>query len=412
MDGSVGAVYDPLERHVQDPYPLFARARQEEPVFWSETMRAWVVTRYDDVRRVLQQHETFSTANALRSPKPLHPDAAAVLGRGFPPSSAIINVNGERHLRVRAPLAKRLGSDAVAAMEPDVRSRANTLVAAIEQGTSAELMAGYARVLPVETISDICGIAPADRALVRDGAYACVAVITGGASRETEVAAAELFLEFQELMAACVRERRERPGGDAFSEIVTALAPGNGPLDDAQLAELVWTFVGLITAGHSTTTALLGNGLYHLLSRPEQWKLLCDRPELIPSAVEEIARFDTPVHAFFRSTARPVTLGGRELPEGADVVALYSSANRDPEVFERAEEFDVTRGVSRHLTFGHGVHACVGARLARLQLAVTLETLTARLPGLRLAPGREVRMARQFVDHAPVALHVEWDRHA
>lgn len=407
MGIAIGASYDPLGAHLQDPYPFLAEARRQEPVFWSEVMRAWVVTRFDDVRTVLQQHETFSTANALRSPLPLHPDAVAVLERGFPPSSAIINVNGERHLKVRAPLAKRLGTDAVAEMEPGIRRRAVALVDAIERDGSAELMDRYARVLPVDTISELCGVDPEDRAIIRDGAYACVAVITGGAPREDEVAAAELFLKFQDVMARYVRERKEQPGTDAFSEIVGALAPP-GPLDDEQLAELVWTFIGLITAGHSTTTALLGNGLWHLLSRPEQWRLLCRSPELIPGAVEEIARYDTPVHAFFRATTREVTLGGRTLPAGADVVALYSAANRDPEEFDQPETFDVTRQITRHLTFGHGVHACVGARLARLQLAVTLETLTTRLPGLRLVDEGSVRMARQFVDHAPEALHVEW----
>ncbi|CCK25399.1 cytochrome P450 [Streptomyces davaonensis JCM 4913] len=407
MTRSIGESYDPLGTHLQDPYPFFALARETEPVFYSEVLRAWVVTRFDDVRTVLQQHETFSTANALRSPLPLHPDALAVLERGFPPSSAIINVNGDRHLKVRAPLAKRLGTDAVAAMEPEIRKRATALVDALAADGSAELMSQYARVLPVDTISDMCGIAAEDRAIIRDGAYACVAVITGGASREEEVEAAELFLEFQQVMARYVRECRTRPGPDAFSEIAGVLAPA-GPLDDEQLAELVWTFIGLITAGHSTTTALLGNGLWHLLSRPDQWQLLCRRPELIPGAVEEIARYDTPVHAFFRVTTREVTLGGRTLEAGADVVALYSAANRDPEEFDQPETFDITRQITRHLTFGHGVHACVGARLARLQLAVTLEALTTRLPGLRLVPDSPVRMARQFVDHAPVALHVAW----
>jgi cytochrome P450 len=162
----------------------------------------------------------------------------------------------------------------------------------------------------------------------------------------------------------------------------------------------------LLIAGHLTTTALIGTALLHLLHDRPQWELLCARPELIPAAVEEAARFDTALQGFRRITTRPATIAGTDLPAGAAVFVAFGSANRDEAGGGRPDVFDITRTPVRHLAFGHGVHGCPGAQLAREQVKITLETLTSRVPGLRLAPGHDSTMLPTMIHRSPRTLLV------
>jgi cytochrome P450 len=164
----------------------------------------------------------------------------------------------------------------------------------------------------------------------------------------------------------------------------------------------------VMVAGHTTTSSLLGTGLVHLLEDRSRWLLLRERPELIPGAVEEMARFDPAVQSFFRVTTRPAEVGGVRLEPGTELLLLYGSANRDEALCEHPEEFDITRAPTRHLAFGMGLHACVGAGLARTELRVSLETLTRRLPDLRLDTDQEIRIRPGLNHRGPWWLHVTW----
>jgi cytochrome P450 len=404
----LGERYDPLGAHAQDPYAFYALARRQQPVFFYPELAVWVVTRYDDVRVVLRDTETFSSANSLRPVANPDPAVYAELAKGYPMAPESVSSDGAAHRRLRAPFADGLGVDQVRALEPYIRQRAGELVDAFAADGHAELMGQFAVPLPMDVLGQLFGLAPADMPLVHAGSLGILALVSARAAGAEQVAVARGVVELQQLLAGYVGRRRAAPGEDLISRAVAELAPAAGWLTFAQEAELVESLFGTLLAGHITTSNLLGNGVWHLLSHPEQWALLRHRPELLDGAVEEIARYDTSVQAQFRVTTRPVALAGQELPSGAQVLVLFGSANRDPALVDRPEVFDITRPPSRHLAFGFGAHFCAGAQLARAELRIALATLADRLPGLRLAEAQQVTIAPSLRQRGPTALHVEW----
>jgi cytochrome P450 len=406
---TLGESYDPLGAHMQDPHPLFARARAEEPVFWSPAVEAWVVTRYEDVRNVLRDAETFSSAPVLRPVSPLPPAIEAILREGYPldPPSLIIS-DGALHRRLRAPAVHGLSSARVDAAEPFIRQRAEELVDAFAAEGHVELMGQYAYRLPVSVVAHLFGLAPEDEQLAYQGSYQSNRVSYARLSEAEQVEAARGSVRLHELVGRYLHARRAEPGDDLISEVVTALAPGTEPLSYAHETQVARTILTLLIAGHITTSGLIGAAVRHLLTDRAQWELLCDRPELIGNAVEETARYDGPAHVFRRRATREVTLGGHTLPPGSEVLVAYQSANRDPALCERPDTFDITREPVRHLGFGTGPHACVGASLGRREAEVTLEILTRRLPGLRLVPDQDFTIQGSLNVRSLATLHLTW----
>jgi cytochrome P450 len=405
---SLGERYDPLGVHAQDPYEFYALARQQQPVFFHPALGAWVVTRYDDVRAVLRDAETFSSTNSLRPVAQPDPRVFAEFAKGYPMAPEAVNTDGATHRRLRSPFASGLAADEIRTVERHIRQRTAELLDAFAGDGRAELIGQFADPLPLAVIGHLFGLDPADMPTVHAGSHGMLMLGSAHGSGEEQVAAARQIVALQQLLAGYIRRRRAEPGEDLISRMLGELAPAEGQLTFDQEAELVESLFGTLLAGHTTTSDLLGNGIWHLLTHREQWELLCARAELIPGAVEEIARYDTSVQAQFRVTTRPVTLAGQALPEGAEVLVLFGSANRDEALVERAEAFDITRPPSRHLTFGFGVHFCAGAHLARAEMRIALQALTERLPGLRLADGRQVTIAPSLRLRGPRALHVVW----
>jgi cytochrome P450 len=227
-------------------------------------------------------------------------------------------------------------------------------------------------------------------------------------TEEDEAQAAREFVALQQLMAGYVRARRSAPTGDLISEVAAAFAPGDGELSFDQEAEIVGSLAGTVGAGHITTTDTIGSAVRLLLGHPDQWALLRGKPELIPGAVEEIMRFDSPVPTIFRLATREVTIGGVTVPEGADVLLAFASANRDESRFEDPDRFDVTRPPTRHFGFGAGVHTCVGALLARTQTQIALRVLGERLPDLQLVPDQTIRIQPSINVRGPLSLQLRW----
>ncbi|MFF9978525.1 cytochrome P450 [Streptomyces erythrochromogenes] len=395
----------------RDPYPLYDRARRAEGLTYVPEFDAWLVARDREVREVLLRAEDFSSANSLLADVPLSEAALGVLPRGFGPRPTVVSSDGAAHRRHRAPLNRGLSGARVAALVPYVRTYAAELVDGFAADGAADLVEAYAQRLPGLVVGRLIGLDPADVPAAVHGGHRAEELLFRPLPPEGQAAAAEDVVALQHLLDGYVRERRAHPRDDLCSVMVAALAPGTGELTLEQRHELVTSLQNLLIAGFLTTGALIGTTLLHLLDDDRrQWRMLCADPSLIPAAVEEAARHDTAIQAFRRTTTRPVTLGGTELPAGAAVLVAYGAANRDEERYERAGEFDITRPVNRqHLAFGHGPHGCPGSRLAREQLRLTLELLTSRLPGLRPAPGRpRPRMRPTLIHRSPEALHVTW----
>ncbi|MEU6410075.1 cytochrome P450 [Microbispora sp. NPDC046933] len=393
---------------LRDPYPLYAKARDTPGLTFLPEMDAWLVARDADVREVLRRPEVFSSANALRGDFVPEPSVLAELAKGVGGAPVVVTSDGEAHQRYRTPLVRGLSPARVASVVPFIRERAESLVDAFASAGRIELVGAYARRLPGEVIGRLLGLDPEHVPLAVETSYRAEELFFLPVGEEGRIAAAREVVALQHLLDEYARNRREDPRDDLCTEMVRALAPGTGPLTREQRAELVSNLQNLLIAGHLTTTALICTAVLRLLRHPEQWELLCARPELIPDAVEEAARHDAPVQAFRRVTTRPVTIAGTDLPEGATVLVAYGSANRDEARHDRPGDFDVTRRARRHLAFGHGVHSCPGAQLAREQVRITLETLTRRLPGLRLAADRPVVMAPTLIHRGPEALWLTW----
>ncbi|KMO95233.1 cytochrome P450 [Streptomyces roseus] len=395
----------------RDPYPLYERARRAEGLLYVPEFDAWLVARDRDVREVLLRAGDFSSANSLLPDVPLSKAALGVLPRGFGPRPTVVSADAEAHRRLRAPLNRGLSGARVAALMPYARACAGELVDGFAADGSAELVEAYARRLPGMVVGRLIGLDPADVPAAVHGGYRAEELLFRPLSPEGQAAAAEDVVALQHLLDGYVRERRVRPREDMCSVMVAALAPGDAELTVEQRHELVANLQNLLIAGFLTTSALIGTTLMHLLADDRrQWRMLRDDPSLIPAAVEEAARHDSAIQAFRRTTTRPVTLAGTELPAGVAVMVAYGSANRDEERYERPGEFDLTRSANRrHLGFGYGPHACPGSQLAREQLRLTLELFLRRMPELRPDPGRpRPRMQPTLIHRSPRALYVTW----
>ncbi|WP_214316735.1 cytochrome P450 [Nonomuraea sediminis] len=385
----------------RDPYPLYAEARARPALTFVPELDAWLVGRHDDVREVLSRPDVFSSAGALRPDYLPGPAALSEMAKGLGGVQAVLTADGEAHRRLRRPLTRGLSPSRVQAALPYVRQRAAELLDGFA-GPGVEWMAAYARPLPASVIGHLFGLDPADLPGAILGGQRAEELLFSRLSEQDQVSAARQVVALQLLLDAEARDRVASPRDDLVTEMVRGLAPEAAELTLDQRREIVSNLQNLLLAGHLTTTALLGTCLLHLLRDRAQWELLCARPELIPAAVEEAARFDAPVQGFRRTVTAPVTLAGTALETGDTVFVAYGSAGRDT-----GAAFDVTRSHDRHLSFGHGVHGCPGSLLAREQVRITLELLVERMPGLRLASD-EVTMAPTLIHRAPEELHLAW----
>ncbi|WP_405823674.1 cytochrome P450 [Streptomyces sp. NBC_01390] len=417
---------DRLDELQSEPYPHYTRARDAEGLTFVAELDAWLVARDADVREVLRRDQDFSSAGALRPDVMPAPAALAVLGGGFGGRPVVVGADGVRHQELRAPIVKGLSPARVAAVMPYAAERAAALVGALvsgdpgdagqHEGGHVELMSAYARRLPGEVIGRIVGLDPADVSAVVHGGYRAEELLFRPLPEEEQIAAAQDVVATQHILDRYARARHTEPREDLCTEIVASVTvPGDSEAgdDSAELTldqrhEAVSHLQNLLIAGHLTTTALIGTTVLHLLRHPAQWELLCAEPDRIPAAVEEAARYDTALQGFRRVTTRPVTLAGTELPAGASLFVAFGAANRDGARHPRPDEFDITRSPVRHLAFGLGVHACPGSQLAREQLRLTLQELTSRLPGLRLAGDHPVTMSPTMIHRSPRSLHLTW----
>lgn len=392
-----------------DPYPLYERARQAEGLLFVPELDAWLVVRDADVREVLRRAEEFSSANALRPDVLPSPAALAVLRGGFGGRPVVVTSDGTRHQRLRAPIVRGLSPARVAAVLPHAAERAAALVDSFAGDGHVELMSAYAQRLPGDVIGRVVGLDAADVPAVVHGGHRAEQLLFRPLKEAEQIAAAEDVVAMQHILDRYARERHARPREDLCTDIVASVAdPGEAELTTEQRHEAVSHLQNLLLAGHLTTTALIGTTVLHLLRHPRQWELVCAEPDRIPAAVEEAARYDTALQGFRRVTTRPVALAGTELSAGASLFVAFGGAGRDGERHPRPDVFDITRAPGRHLAFGHGPHACPGALLAREQLRLTLEELTRRLPGLRLAEEHPVTMRPTLIHRSPQALHLTW----
>ena len=394
---------------LEDPYPQFAGFVESRPVFWSDELSYWVVSRYRDARRVLRDYESFSAANALSPITPPCPAAGQALASGgFRSIPTLTNVDPPAHTRTRRIAQLAFSPRRVAQMEGFVRSLVREFIDDRLHDGRAEIVAALTWELPALVIFDILGVPPEDVSAVKQGSANRLLFMFGRASESEQVEIATGMASFWQYCEALAEDRRANPRDDFTSDLVHTPDRDGQPLTQQEVSTILF---GLLLAGHETTTNILGNALRRLLEHRESWEEICADPPLIPNAVEEVLRFDSSVIHWRRRTVTPVELSGVSIPAGADVLVSIGAANRDPDMFPQPDQFDIHRAnAHEHLSFGSGPHLCLGASLARLEARVVLEELSAALPGLRLSDGSH--QTYEFMPiiafRGPRALHVEW----
>ena len=405
---SAGAEYSPLSpAHLANPHRFYDRARREEPVFFSPMLNSWVVTRYEDVSAALRDWQRFSSAGAFSSAIQFAPETTAILSQGIPLlAHALINNDPPRHTRIRASVNKVFSARRVASFEPRIRAIVNRMIDQFIAEGHADLVERFNYPFPAVVIFDIIGVPEADLRQVKDWCAATLDLLVTPMPVERQVECARSALAYQRYIADLIEQRRAAPRDDLASDLVKAIDAGEVDLSMDELVELLFD---LVVAGHETTANLLGNSLLQLLPDRGLWRAIGQDQQLLRNAIEEAIRFEGPAIGFFRITAEDVELSGTTVPKGSPVFLLYGAANHDAAQFPNPHTFDPQReNAARHLGFGAGVHFCLGAPLARLEMRIALEALSARMPGLRLAGGQQLAYRPNISVRGLQRLLVEW----
>ena len=371
-----GVAYNPLSaKMAQNPYPDYARLRDRDPVHRSRLMNAWVFTRYADVDAVLRDHRHFSNDPRKRD---LTRRQQATLPT--PDDYTMLFLDPPDHTRLRGLVNKAFTRRAVNALEPHIRGLMGALLDAVDDPAGFDLMETVAMPLPVIVIAEMLGVPPEDRAQFRTWSNQRARLLEptiGPPEREIAAAAGRSLSEY---FLPIIKARRAAPQGD----IISALAQVEEEGDVLAEHEMLSMLRLLLVAGNETTTNLIGNGMLALLRHPGELEKLRDDPSLIPVAVEELLRFDSPVQTDFRGALEDCDVNGFPVRRGQNAVLLIGAANRDPAMFDDPDRLDIGRSDGSHISFGRGVHHCIGAPLARLEGRIALEVLLERFASMRL----------------------------
>jgi len=378
-------VYNPASEAVRtDPFPLYRRLRDEDPAHWSPVLKAWVVTRYEDVRRICLD----STMSSDR----LRPFFASLPGAEAARIPELIRYltlwmvfrDPPDHTRLRRLSARVFNVRSIGALRPNVERLTNWLIGGLGERESFDFISDFAGPLPALVIMDMLGVPREELRRVKTLSDEMALFI--GSTRDAAGKygrAEEATREMAALFRGLIAERRATPRPDLLSELIAVEESGERLSDD----ELVATCVILLFAGHETTTHHLANGLAALLRFPAELQRLRENPSLAAAAVEELLRYDGPIGALVRIVKEPYPLHGKIFRPGDRVFLLMNAANRDPRAYEQPDRVDLGRDGPPHLTFGFGPHICLGFPLARLEGQIALPAVLARWRSIEPAPG-------------------------
>jgi len=360
-----------------NPFPYYAKMRRESPVFYDAEQQSWMVFRYEDVQRIFADWQTFSSK--IPHP-PEQTDLTQSLNYTDPP----------KHQSLRSLVAKVFTARRVEELAPHITQITHELIDKVQRQERMDFMRDLAIPLPIITIAEILGVPIEDRDDFKQWSDGIVMYDTSALK-----AMADYFRHLLE-------QRREHPGKDLISDLIAAHEAG----ETLTAQELVDFCMVLLIAGNETTTNLLGNAILCFNEYPEAFERLKQEPQLLPLAIEEVLRYRSSVQGIERFTKVETQLGGQTIPAGQMVIGWTGSANRDEAQFDRPDEFVVDRNPNPHLSFGNGIHFCLGAPLARLESKIVLSAVLKRLPNLRIDPKGTLKFIPSMGVHGVKSLPV------
>jgi cytochrome P450 len=383
-----------------DPYPLYRRLRDEDPVHWDPYLHAWVVTRYADVVTVLHRYR------AARTPAPerlaelrmdeLSPIAAVMVKQ-------MLFLDQPEHGRVRRLASAAFTPRHVARLREHIRQITEALIDELVGSGGFDVMSTLANPLPAIVTAEMLGVPTSDHEQLKFWSQDFAEML--GNFQHNPGRTQQVLRSVEEMVAyfgAAVAQESTKPTEGLINALVTAEVDGDRLTTEEIVANVIVTMVG----GQETTTNLIGNGLLTLLRRPELIQRLRSEPALMPSAVEELLRFESPSQHTARLAPPGAVLGDREIPENAAVIAVMGAANRDPARFAEPDSVKLDREDNRHVAFGWAAHFCFGAPLARIEGQLAFETLLSRFQSISLAPGEEIRWRPNLGLRGLSSLHV------
>ena len=380
----------------RDPFPWYDQVRSASPVLCDARTGTWMLFDYASVKRAMDDHATFSS-------RVTHPGGRA--------PEWLVFLDPPRHTRLRAIVSRAFTPRAISALSPRIEAISTELLDSLRHRDEIDLVADYAEPLPVRVIAEMIGMPAEEQATFAGWSRAIVNLsyaITGG---ESGARAVREYVAVKDdivrYLAGMIAERRASPTDDLLSTIVCSEVDGERLSGE----EIVGFFQLLLSAATETTTNLIANAMLCFMDHPDQRARIRANPEAIGMAIEEVVRFRSPGQIMFRQTTRDVTLHGRTIPADRFVLLMIGSANRDPACFADADRFDVTRAPNPHIAFGHGIHACLGAALARAEAGVALPQLLSRLRRFGPATSEPWAPREALHVHGPSALplRVDWE---
>ena len=395
--------FDPADpAFIADPYPVYRRLRDGHPVLWNPATRQWLISRHADVNRLLRDRRLGRTY--------LHQATHAEMGRPEPPAwhgpfhelndAGMLDQEPPDHTRLRRLVTRAFTPRTVEAMRDRIQAIVDGLIDDLAGAGEADLIADYVEPLPVTVIAELLGIPEADRHLFRPWSADICLMYELDPPDESARRAVAASVAFGAYLRDLLVARRAHPGDDLISALAAVVDDG----DTLTETELIATCVLLLNAGHEASVNGAGNGWWTLFRHPDGLARLRAEPALMPTAIEELLRFDTPLPLFERWVLEPIEVEGVPIPRGSEVALLFGSANRDPAAFDRADDLDLGRSPNPMLTFGAGIHYCLGAPLAKLELGIAFETMLRRVPRLELVEAP--RWKPTFVLRGLESLHV------
>lgn len=375
--------------YFSNPFPLFTELRRDDPVFFSEALGGWVITRFQDVSEILHNHEDYSSKgrvlHLINKLDPAVQEQLPLLQMHF--ATGLAHSDAPEHKRLRSLLAQAFTPKVSEAMRPIAHDVVTRQISNLS--TSSDLIRDIFIPVPALVVGRLLGSSEDDIPdLIRWAGAINGLYEKGGLIDPDKAIYAEKMLEeirqFVTRLAGQRRDLRDRGKLDPSQDVLAGLVSVETEGDSLSESELVSTVVTLFVAGHETTTHLLGNGMLALLSSDSELKKIQGNFELIPKAVDEMARFDGSVPRSWRITKRTMEVAGIQIPQGQLVLPILSSANRDESVFEDPDVFNISRDTRKHLAFGRGVHVCLGAPLARIEGQEIIKQLLTKFPNISL----------------------------